>query len=114
MRDKRRVVINTKESFVEIRHFYYLSSYPTELPPNPLVAVSEVRVEVADEESLNDFDYCYSIMVCTLEFIALQLQTQSWYGGRSLVIVRRFDDQTIKKALEEMLPQLEKMGVRIE
>ena len=92
--------------------FYYLE-YPDCSPANPLVAASEVYVEVASQDgSLDRFDDTYSITVCTAGYLKNHLASHRFYAGRSLVVVDRFDDQYIKNALEEMLPDIEKWGLR--
>ena len=84
---------------MKITGFYYLR-YPDTLPVDPLVAESEAYVEVGSEEgSTSQFDYTYALTVCTIGFLKEHLRSHPSYASRSLIVVERFADDLIAKAL---------------
>ena len=88
---------------MKITAFYYMDH--ADLPEDPLVAESEARVEVGGPEStLHDFYYTYALNICTIEFVRRQLEKDGFFFRRSLIIVKRFEDSTIKAAIETILP----------
>jgi hypothetical protein len=97
---------------MNITSFYYLQ-YPDSLPADPSVAASEVYVEVAYQDGdINNFDETYSVTVCTTDYIKLFLETHPCYACRSTIVVSRFEDKTVKEALESILPRIEEYGVK--
>jgi hypothetical protein len=97
---------------MKITSFYYLA-YPDCSPVDPLVAVSEVYVEVANQDgSIDKFDFTYALTVCTVGFLERYLETHPYYSCRSIVVVERFDDNVIKSALEAILPNIEEFGIK--
>lgn len=97
---------------MKITSFYYLS-YPDSSPPDPLVASSEVYVEVSEGEGdINSFDFTYSIHVFTVEYIRRQLTTQPFVLARSAIVIERFEDSAIKAALELLLPVIDTVAQR--
>ncbi|MGD8686505.1 MAG: hypothetical protein PVH15_07020 [Syntrophobacterales bacterium] len=96
----------------KIVSFYYLN-YPDRMPDDPHEAFSEVYVEVGDENSdLNHFEETYTFYVYTLGYIKQMITTDSrdFLVGRSVIIVDRFEDKTIERALEWILPNIEEYG----
>jgi len=99
---------------MKITAFYYLQ-YPDSLPVDPSVAASEVYVEIAsDDGDIAHFDQTYSLTVCTMDYIRQYLNSHCSFAGRSVVVVKRFDDDTIRAALESVLPQIETIGLKKE
>lgn len=97
---------------MKITSFYYIE-YPDCLPPDPMIARSEVYVEVAFQNGdLEHFDETYSIIICTIEFIRQHLKSKCFYATRSLIIVEKFEDKVIKQALEAILPDIESIGIK--
>ena len=97
---------------MKITSFYYLR-YPDTLPVDPLVAESEVYVEVASEEgSTNQFDDTYALRVCTVGFLKEHLRSHPYYAGRSAVVAERFAYDVIAKALETLLPVIDTFAIR--
>ena len=91
---------------VIITSFYYMA-YPDSLPPDDSVAASEVYVEVAEiEGDADNFDYTYSVFVYTIGYVHQILKKGSIFTARFAIIVDRFNDATIKLALESILPIL--------
>lgn len=90
---------------MKITGFYYLA-YPDADPPNPHNAISEVYVEVGGEASdVNSFDCTYSLTICTRGYIEDCLLSESFFACRTIVIVERFDDESIRVALNSILPR---------
>lgn len=62
--------------------------------------------------------YEYALQATTLEFIRNFMETKdrmSFCGyGEPVLIVRRLNDEFIHKAVEEILPHIDKMAKRIE
>lgn len=97
---------------MKITSFYYLA-YPDSLPLDPFVAASEVYIEVSETEgSINDFDFSYSIHVYTVGFIQQQVKEKSFFCTRPAIVVDRFDDSSIKVALEAILPKIHQIAER--
>jgi hypothetical protein len=97
---------------MKITSFYYLA-YPDCSPPDPMMAASEVYVEVAIQDgSMDCFDFTYSLTICTIGFLKHYLEANPYYAARSLVIVKRFDDQVITEALESILPYMEELAAK--
>jgi hypothetical protein len=97
---------------MKITAFYYLA-YPDCSPPDPLVAASEVYVEVATQGgSMDNFDFTYSLTICTVGFLKYHLETHPYYSARSMIVVDRFDDEAIRKALEAILPNIEELATK--
>jgi hypothetical protein len=97
---------------MRITSFYYLA-YPDSLPLDPLVAANEVYLEVSEVEgSINDFDFTYSIHIYTVGFIQQQVKAKSFFCTRPAIVVDRFDDSSIKAALEAILPQMDEIAER--
>jgi hypothetical protein len=97
---------------MKITSFYYLE-YPDCCPVDPLRAASEVYVEVASHDgSIESFDYTYAITVCTLGFLREYLETHPYYCARGVVIVERFEDETIKQTLQAILPNIDEVATR--
>jgi hypothetical protein len=91
---------------MKLTSFYYLS-YPDSSPPDPLVAESEVYFEVSETEGNTDnFDFTYSIRVCTVGFIRQQLENSPFFVSKSMIIVNYFEDSIIRNALESILPRV--------
>ena len=92
---------------MKITSFYYLR-YPDTLPADPLVAESEVYVEVGSEDgSTNQFDFTYTLTVCTIGFLKEHLRSYPYYAGQSVIVVERFADDLIAEALEKLLPDID-------
>ena len=97
---------------MKITNFYDLN-YPDCSPLDPLVAESEVYVEVLLEEgSPFDFDVLYKLTISTTGFLDRFLKTHQFYGKRSVVVVARFDDRMIGETLEALLPVLEQIALK--
>lgn len=97
---------------MKITAFYYLA-YPDCLPDDPLVAGTEVRVEVAlDKGDVDNFDYTYSFMICTPRWLEQYLKTNPFFVERSVIVVERFTDAVIEGALEEILPNIDSWGTK--
>jgi hypothetical protein len=97
---------------MNVTSFYYIA-YPDGYPPDPLVAASEVYIEVANENGdINNFDFTYSIMVCTVEYINRYLVDKLYYTHPALILVKNFDDFTIKKVIESILPNIDKIAIK--
>jgi hypothetical protein len=97
---------------MKITSFYYLE-YPDCSPADPLMAASEVYVEIATAiGDINNFDTTYVFTVCTVDFLRAYLRTHSFYVSRSLIVVERFEDQAIRESLESILPNIDKVGVK--
>jgi hypothetical protein len=97
---------------MKITSFYYLR-YPDTLPVDPLIAESEVYVEVASEDGNTDqFDFTYTLTVCTIGFLKEHLRSYPYYAGQSVIVVERFADDPIAEALEKLLPDIEMFAVR--
>jgi len=96
---------------MKISSFYYID-YPDSLPTDPLFASSEVYVEVSGTDGdINNFDLTYAFTVCTIEFVRRSLSIEHFFSARSVVVVDRFDDHTIKNALEAILPKINTLGL---
>jgi len=92
---------------------YYYLAYPDCSPADPLVAASEVYVEVAREDgSIENFDSTYAVTVCTVGFLRDHLRKHPNYAARSLIVVDRFEDAMIREALEAQLPNLEAFAIK--
>ena len=97
---------------MKITSFYYLA-YPDSLPVDESVATSEVYVEVAETEgSISAFDFTYSIYVHTVGYIQLQVKNKTFFCTRPAIVVDRFDDSSIKAALEAILPTIGQIAER--
>jgi hypothetical protein len=97
---------------MKITSFYYLQ-YPNALPVDPLVAESEVYVEVGSEDgSTNHFDETYALTVCTIGFLRDHLRSHPYYARRSVIVVQRFADDVIAEALEKLLPDIDMFAVK--
>jgi len=97
----------------KITSFYYLN-YPDNQPNDPLDAFSEVYVEIGDEKStINNFDETYSLMVYTLNNLKKMIKNKSYLVLKSVIIVDRFDDKTIQRALESVVDNIEEYGIKI-
>lgn len=96
---------------MKIAAFYYLQ-YPDCLPADPLLAVSEVYVEVAENGDIDNFDFTYTLTICTVAFLKQHLETHPYYSSRSLLVVERFEDQVIRAALEAILPSIDELATR--
>lgn len=97
---------------MKITGFYYLA-YPDCEPVDPLVAASEVYVEVAldDGGSLEQFDATYAVWVLTTGYLAAVVEAEGFYAGRSVIVVERFEDDVIRRALETVLPVIDRVGI---
>ena|ERR1022692_3758319 len=104
------VAIRYGESMT-ITAFYYLQ-YPDCLPADPLLGVSEVYVEVAENGDIHNFDSTYALTICTIGFLKQHLETHRYYSSRSLIIVDRFEDQVIRAALEAILPRIDELATK--
>jgi len=96
---------------MKITAFYYLQ-YPDRLPADPLFAVSEVYVEVAENGDIDNFDFTYAITICTVAFLKRHLETHPYYSSPSLIVVERFEDQVIREALEAILPSIDELATK--
>jgi hypothetical protein len=97
---------------MKITAFYYLA-YPDCSPADPMVAASEVYVEVAVRDGTIDaFDYTYAVTICTLGFLQRHLGTHSHFAGRSMIVVNRFDDDNIRRVLEAILPNIDEVAIK--
>ena len=97
---------------MKITSFYYLK-YPDDLPLDPLIAESEVYVEVAsDDGSTDQFDFTYTLTVCTIGFLKEHLRYHAHYASRSVIVVERFADDVISQALEALLPDIEDLALK--
>jgi hypothetical protein len=97
---------------MKIASFYYIA-YPDCSPADPLVAASEVYVEIAMEDGdATHFDSTYALTVCTTGFLERYLKTHSFFAIRSLIVVERFDDREIRNSLDAILPDIRELGVK--
>jgi len=97
---------------MKITSFYYLA-YPDCSPPDPMMASSEIYVEVAVQEgSLDSFDFTYALTISTVGFLKQYLETHPYYVSRSLIVVEHFDDKVIKETLEALLPSIQDFAIR--
>jgi hypothetical protein len=97
---------------MKITSFYYLK-YPDDLPLDPLIAESEVYVEVGSKDGSTDqFDFTYSLTVCTIGFLKDHLRSRPHYASRSVIVVERFADDVISQALEALLPDIEVFALK--
>ncbi len=98
---------------MKITCFYYIS-YPNCSPRDPLIAESEVYVEVSESEdgSIDNFDWLYKLNICTVGFLEIALKSRPFHCKRSLIVVSRFDDPTITEALEALLPNIDEFADR--
>ncbi len=97
---------------MKITSFYYLR-YPDTLPLDPLVAESEVYVEVGPEDGgTNQFDNTYALTVCAIGFLKEHLRSHPYYADRFVIVVERFSDDVIAEALEKLLPDIDTFAVR--
>jgi hypothetical protein len=95
--------------------FYYLS-YPDDMPADPENAYSEVYVEVGGPgATVDSFDETYSFHVYTPQYIANAVRRghAGFLAQRSVIIVQRFDNATVRGALEALLPSIEEYGTRV-
>jgi hypothetical protein len=103
---------STPDDPMRITSYYYLA-YPDCSPTDPLVAESEVYVEIStDDGTIESFDYTYAFNVCTIGFLRRHLETHPFYNRPALIVVERFDDTLIAHALEALLPDIDAFGVR--
>ena len=96
---------------MKITAFYYLQ-YPDCLPADPLLAVSEVYVEVAENGDIQNFGSTYALTICTVGFLKQHLETHPYFSSRSLIVVERFEDQVIRAALEAILPRIAEFATK--
>jgi hypothetical protein len=97
---------------MKITSFYYLE-YPDCLPDDPMLAASEVYIEVAMQDGSTDrFDFTYALTVCTVGFLKHYLGSHPYYSSRSLIVIDRFDDQSIKLALDAILPSIHELAIK--
>lgn len=97
----------------KITSFYYLH-YPDNLPNDPLDAYSEVYVEVGGEDgTINNFDETFALYVYTPKSLKRHVEEKGYVILKSVIIVDRFDDESIEKALKEILENIEEFGVKI-
>ena len=88
-------------------------NYPDNLPLDPLIAESEVYVEVASEDGSTDrFDFTNALTICTITFLKENLRSQPHYASRSVVVVERFTDDVISQALEALLPDIKNFAIK--
>jgi hypothetical protein len=100
---------------VKISALYFLN-YPDRLPENPDIASSEMRVEVgAGNPTVAAFDQCHAFTVYTLGFLEKELQTgkKPYLIDNSVIIVTRFDVAVIRQAVESILNDIDRYGVKI-
>ncbi len=91
----------------KIINFYYLN-YPDSMPSDPYNAFSEVYVEIGDDNSnVNSFDTTYSFMVYTIDYLKNLLSDTNFCVEKSTIIVDSFDDDTIKRAIQSILDNIE-------
>ena len=96
---------------MKITSYYYLE-YPDCSPVDPLVAATELYVEVAvDDGSIGQFDFTYAFTVCTVGFLKKHLGTHPFYFAKAMIVVERFDDKAIGEALEALLPNIAQFGI---
>lgn len=102
-------------SMKKIVSFYYLN-YPDTLPDDPSNAYSEVYAEIGDENATgNQFDATFSFNVCTIEYARNTIINgeNKFLSLPSLIIVERFEDDIIEKAIESILDDIEEYGRKI-
>ena len=95
-----------------IASFYYLS-YPDSMPDDPLRVHSEVYVEVGGEGAdCEHFEETYAFHVYTRKCVNELLDKDGLLVSPSTIIVDRFDDTSIKCALESVLENIEDYGIK--
>jgi hypothetical protein len=103
---------------MKISALYFLK-YPNEtrMPEDPLVASTEVRVEVGEGNPTHEaFDYTYEFQVHTIGFLQKELleNKKRYIINRSTIIVPRFDVKLIQEAIESILNKIERFGERVD
>lgn len=95
-----------------ITAIYYLA-YPDSMPADPLLASSEVYIEAMESEDCSyDFDYTYSLHVCTPNYISMKLQSEPFFLAHRTLVVKRFEDPEIHGAIEALLPRIHEFALR--
>ena len=71
---------------MKMTSFYYLA-YPDCSPADPLMASSEVYIEISDAQGgdLEHFSKTFAITVCTLGFLNEYLKSHPYYTNSCLV-----------------------------
>jgi hypothetical protein len=95
----------------------YFLDYPDRPPENPRIASSEVRVEIGEgDPTLEAFDYTYAFTVYTLGFLEKEFQEKNrlFLIDQAAIIVPTFDPGVIRTAIESVLHNLDRYGVRID
>lgn len=109
------------ETFEPGEFTFYLLQYPDNLPEDPKIAYSEIRVEVRGINShpppdlptdVDYFDYCFAFKVYTPGYIHRQFSERGefFFFDRSVIIVKEFDLELIRKAIETLLPNITYYG----
>lgn len=97
---------------MKITTFYYLS-YPNSEPADELVASSEVYVEVSATGGDNrSFDDTYALFVHTVGYIQSRVDKFQHFTTCPALIVERFNDVSIRAALEAILPGIDSIATR--
>jgi hypothetical protein len=96
-------------SALRISAFYYYR-YGSDLPADPGNAADTMTVEVGGPDSTIDcFDTSYHFVVVTRQYLQRCpsfLQGREHRFFRSLLIVDRFEDDIIRRAIEAILPDI--------
>jgi hypothetical protein len=100
-------------SALRVTAFYY-HRYGGELPADPENAADTMTVEVGGPDSTIDcFDSRYHFVVVTRQYLrrcSSLLEGRDHRFIRSLLIVDRFEDDIIRRAIEAILPEIEFYG----
>ena len=83
---------------------------PEQLPPDPHDAFGHILVDIgyAGEEGVSN----YSFLVYTPQNLSEEIKSSDlkFLFGQYLLIVEKFDYELIKKAIDSILPEIEKYG----
>ncbi len=98
---------------MKIRDIYYIDE-----PKNLEADSFEVRV-LTEPDPGDQGGYEYAFEVTTIKFITGRIAEKNktyFCGGNTapLLIVASLDDKTIQQAIEDLLPNIDKMALRIE
>jgi len=104
----------------ELTRFYFME-YPDNLPEDPKVAYTEMRVEVTEKNKklpadlppgVDYFDCCFAFKVYTLGYIQENFFElgKPFIFDRSVIIVREFKEEIIKQAIKVILPNIAYYG----
>ena len=97
-----------------MKYDYYFLSYPDNFPDgieDPINAASEMYVEVGNIER-REIE-TYSFYVYTIKFIEENFlkRGKGFFVGSSVIIVEKFIKEDIERAIENMLPEIKRLGI---